>query len=43
MALGKLSLYLSEKLPIGCKWVCNVKYKSDGTIERFKARMVAIG
>ncbi|XP_062085542.1 uncharacterized protein LOC133791639 [Humulus lupulus] len=27
--------------PIGCHWVCKVKYHNDGTIERYKARLVA--
>jgi len=23
---------------VGCRWVCNVKYKSDATLDRYKAR-----
>ena len=29
--------------PIGCKWVFKLKHASDGTVERFKGRLVAKG
>ena len=32
-----------EKQPIGCKWIFTVKYKVDGIIDRFKAKLVAKG
>ena len=32
-----------EKKKVGCRWIYNVKYKSDGTLERYKARLVAKG
>ena len=31
----------SHKKPIGCKWVCKIKHKSDSSIEVFKVRLVA--
>ncbi|XP_074303040.1 uncharacterized protein LOC141637462 [Silene latifolia] len=31
------------KKPIGCRWIYNIKYKADGTVERYKARLVAQG
>ena len=33
---------LGKKL-VGCHWIYTVKYKADGSIERFKAILVAKG
>jgi len=28
---------------VGCMWIFNLKYKADGTLERYKPRLVAKG
>lgn len=47
-ALEKNKTWIITDLPkgkrtIGCKWIFLVKYKADGSIERFKAWLVAKG
>lgn len=37
-----VDLPLNTKL-IGCRWVYKIKHRVDGTIERFKARLIAKG
>jgi len=37
-----VSCPLSVK-PIGCKWVYSIKLHSDGTLDRYKARLAALG
>lgn len=38
-----LVLFPSGNHFIGCKWVYKVKYKADGIVDRYKARIVAKG
>ena len=47
-ALEKNGIWTLTNLPpgkrtIGCKWIFSVKQKADGSVERFKARLVVKG
>lgn len=33
----------SHVKPTGCKWIYSVKLKPDGTLDHYKARLVALG
>ncbi|KAG7598819.1 F-box associated interaction domain [Arabidopsis suecica] len=47
-ALEEQGTWTVETLPpgkkaLGCKWVFTLKYRSDGSLERYKARLVVLG
>ena len=47
-ALWKNKIWATIELPkgnkpMGCKWVYTVKYKGNGTLERYKARLIVKG
>ena len=47
-ALQKNNTWFLSVLPegrkiMGCKWIFSIKYKADGSIDRYKAKLVAKG
>ena len=37
-----MSLPMGKRI-VGCKWIFTIKYKVDGTLERYKVRLIAKG
>ena len=41
--IQELVILPNKKKSIGCKWVFTLKYKVDGSLTRYKAKLVAKG
>ena len=39
----QLRFHLNTQSVVGCKWIYKIKTRSDGSIERYKARLFAKG
>ena len=37
-----MSLPMGKRI-VGCKWIFTIKYRVDGTLERYKVRLIAKG
>jgi len=33
----------TDEVVVGCRWVFNLKYRLDGSVDRYKARIMANG
>jgi len=42
-AIWELVVLPKEKKAIGCKWVYEIKHNADGSMNRYKARLIAKG
>ena len=42
-ATWELTELSENKLPIGCKWLYKTKFNADGSVDKYKAILVAKG
>jgi hypothetical protein len=43
LGMWKLTKYEEDQAPLHSKWVFKIKTNADGSVERYKARLVACG